>query len=151
MKTIVVGIGNPYLGDDSAGIRVAQEIERLNKVDVATILAGFEIIDRILGYERAILVDCLRGKNAGKIHVFNLEEIAALINLNKLGSKFAFYTTHTMDLATILKLGYELFPDEMPKDLKIYAIEIVSEKFGDCILEVKEAIDKVVNLIVSEL
>jgi hydrogenase maturation protease len=64
--TVVLGLGNPVLGDDAVGIEVAAELERLLAeepiplVRVATgTRGGFELIDILAGCERAVIVDCL--------------------------------------------------------------------------------------------
>ncbi len=139
MKAIVVGIGNPILKDDSVGIRV---VERLEGVDTAVLTTtNFEVLDVIAGYELAIIVDAIKtGAEPGSIYVLSLSDI--LVSRN-------YTNTHNLTLATTLMLGYEIFPERMPKDIKIVAIEVEdAESFGkECTPKVKEAIPKAVETI----
>ena len=74
--TLVLGLGNPILGDDGVGWRVVEEIEALlaartpagdgacgpgaDRVEVDRLsLGGLRLMERLIGYERAILVDAI--------------------------------------------------------------------------------------------
>ena len=62
---MVIGLGNPILGDDGVGWRVAEEIARntINQPDVevdCASLGGLSLMERLTGYERVILVDSIR-------------------------------------------------------------------------------------------
>ena len=64
-RTLILGLGNPILGDDGVGWKVAEAVQLLVagreppvEVDFAS-LGGLTLMERILGYERVILVDCL--------------------------------------------------------------------------------------------
>ena len=82
MKTIVIGLGNPILGDDGIGWKVAQEvqskIENLKseiEVDCAS-LGGLSLMERLVGYDYAILVDALAlDYPPGSVHTFSLDEL----------------------------------------------------------------------------
>ena len=58
-RTIVVGLGNPILGDDGVGWRVAQAVQALApEADVeCQALGGLSLMERLVGYQRAIIVD----------------------------------------------------------------------------------------------
>lgn len=63
-RTIVVGVGNPVLTDDAVGIRVARIVrERLpggSGVEVRELcVGGMELMEALVGYDRAILVDAM--------------------------------------------------------------------------------------------
>jgi hydrogenase maturation protease len=83
-KTLILGLGNPILGDDGVGWRVAEAVQtRLSiintpvEVDFAS-LGGLSLMERMLGYERVILVDCLETGSApfGTVESFPLSELA---------------------------------------------------------------------------
>ncbi len=64
-KTLVLGLGNPILGDDGVGWKVAEIVQtRLGtlhasvEVDFAS-LGGLSLMERMLGYEHVILIDCI--------------------------------------------------------------------------------------------
>ncbi|MBL1173469.1 MAG: hydrogenase maturation protease, partial [Chloroflexi bacterium] len=85
MKTIVIGLGNPILGDDGVGWKVAQEISRQLpvtdsqspvEIDCAA-LGGLSLMERLVGCQRAILVDALETGQGpeGSVRVFPLEAL----------------------------------------------------------------------------
>ncbi|MBW2522902.1 MAG: hydrogenase maturation protease [Deltaproteobacteria bacterium] len=58
MRTLILGIGNPIMRDDGAGIAAADELARQVKADVVTGNAsGLAVLDQLVGYDRAIIVD----------------------------------------------------------------------------------------------
>ncbi len=83
-RTLLLGLGNPILGDDGVGWRVAEAVQTrlgtLNapvEVDFAS-LGGLSLMERMLGYERVILVDCLQIGDApvGTVQSMPLSELA---------------------------------------------------------------------------
>lgn len=65
-RTIVIGVGNPILTDDGVGWRVARELRpRLadrGNVDVIELCAGgIAIMEALVGYDRAVVVDSMEG------------------------------------------------------------------------------------------
>ena len=68
-RTIVVGLGNPVLGDDGVGWRVADEVEgrlhaarecrtKIPDVEIERLgVGGLRLMECLTGYEAAILVD----------------------------------------------------------------------------------------------
>ena len=84
-KTLILGLGNPILGDDGVGWRVAEavqtHIDTLKapvEVDFAS-LGGLSLMERMLGYERVILVDCLE-TGAAPVGTVQSMSLAALAN-----------------------------------------------------------------------
>src|ERR1044071_3125435 len=81
MKTIVIGLGNPVLGDDGVGWRIAEEVH--NQLDPALhinvdylSLGGISLMEHLIGYERVILIDAFySNEESGSIHVSRLEEL----------------------------------------------------------------------------
>lgn len=142
-KSLVCGIGNPMLKDDRAGIEVAERIaDSALDVDTEVIYGvGFEINDKLMGYNDVVIVDAAKiGRPPGTITEVTIEEIFTDHNLT---------TSHAVTLGSTLKIGYELFPDEMPKKLRILLIEAEDyfEFTKDCSPAVVCAIDRVVDLI----
>ena len=141
MKVIVVGIGNPILRDDSVGIKVVERIRGKLNVDTAILTTtGFEVLDKILGYDLAIIVDAIKtGNEPGTVYELTMEDIFLTDH---------YTNSHNLNLATTLKLGYTIFPEKMPK-VKIIAIEVEDvENFGeDCTPKVERAIPKVIRMI----
>jgi hydrogenase maturation protease len=61
--TLVIGLGNPILGDDGVGWRVVEAVQaRLAEPLVAVeclSLGGLSLMERLIGYKRAVIVDAL--------------------------------------------------------------------------------------------
>ena len=69
MKTLVIGLGNPILGDDGVGWHVAEAVARLTserpEVEVDCVsLGGLSLMERLTGATRVILVDAIFTGNA---------------------------------------------------------------------------------------
>ena len=62
---LVLGLGNPILGDDAVGIFVAREIKRLAgertgvTVKEASV-GGFDLLDLLEGYRGAVIIDAIK-------------------------------------------------------------------------------------------
>lgn len=133
MKTIVIGIGNPVLRDDSAGIKVAQQFEGVVDTEIL-MTTDFSVIDKLVGYDRAIIIDGIRtGSEPGTVFELDIDEIQ---------SSHGFSGTHNLSLATTLEIGFYLFGDEMPREIKIIGIEVEdTSNFGaDCTPRVEAAL-----------
>ena len=77
-KWVVIGIGNPYLQDDRAGVVVAEQLEREGlacQIEVVHTV-GFEVMDKVRGFERAIIVDaCSLGNAPGSILEVSVDDV----------------------------------------------------------------------------
>lgn len=117
MRTLVIGIGNLLRTDDGVGIHVVNLLKELYpKVDTLDAAMGsIEIIEAMRGYERAIIVDAIEtGAEPGTI-----------FRVNFTGGEKPLVVTHShgTDLVTTLNLGQRLYPDEMPREIIIIAVE----------------------------
>jgi hydrogenase maturation protease len=87
--TLVIGLGNPILGDDGVGWRVIEALEaRLGTDDDArreagaveldrVAVGGLSLMERLVGYDRVILVDAMLGPaGPGTLMVGSLAETA---------------------------------------------------------------------------
>jgi hydrogenase maturation protease len=107
MKTLVVGLGNPILGDDGVGWVVAEEVKtRLTpdlSVDVVCLsLGGISLMEHLIDYDRAILVDAFLGEDEpGSIIVSTLDELPNY-------SAFHVTSVHDVSLQNAIKLGRQL-------------------------------------------
>ncbi|NCC24164.1 MAG: hydrogenase maturation protease [Deltaproteobacteria bacterium] len=144
--TVVVGIGNPLLKDDRAGIEVAERVEALGLPVTVEVLhtVGFEAMDKVMGFDRAFVVDaCQLGHPPGTVLDLRLDDIF---------SDGLLSGSHAATLGGTLKAGQELFPGEMPMDLRIILIEIedASEFCPACTPAVQAAVERVVEMIRQE-
>ncbi len=119
MKTLVIGLGNPILGDDGVGWWVAEAVQRLRpslEVDCLA-LGGLRLMERLIGYNRVIVVDAMQTGNE-PIGTVTVCPLADLLDLS------AGHTTavHDTSLQTALELGRQMGA-ELPKEIMVVAIE----------------------------
>ena len=151
MKTLVLGIGNPILGDDGVGFQVAQELAKLIKDDAVDVkdasTSGFILLDIIRGYEKLVIIDAIttEGGDPGEIYRLKPDDFFNTVHLTT--------SVHDANLPTVIAIGTKLIPEEMPREIVIFAIEVQEiEKFTtEMTPPVKEAIPKVTNLVLEEL
>ncbi|MCS7011551.1 MAG: hydrogenase maturation protease [Anaerolineales bacterium] len=125
MKTLVIGLGNPILGDDGVGWVVAQQVEEQfadKRTDLEfdyLSLGGLSLMERMIGYRRVLIIDSLTtGKYPlGTVMTFTL---ADLPDLSSGHTTAAHDTSLKTALETGRRLGAEL-PDD--GDIHIVAIE----------------------------
>jgi hydrogenase maturation protease len=126
--TLVVGLGNPILGDDGVGWRVAESVRaNLNDPDVEVLclsLGGLALMEHLAGYRRAIIVDAMtRGAPAGTLHRMTAKEMDEL-------SVQHTASVHDLSLSAALALGRELGLD-LPEEIQMLGVEARPEfEFG---------------------
>jgi len=121
MKTIILGLGNPLLSDDGVGWRVAEQVQaRIADPNIEIDFhsgGGLSLMERLIGYERAIIVDALNtGRQPqGTVSSFRLEDLP-----NDAQSHLA--SAHETTLQTALQVGRTMGA-ALPHDILIIAIE----------------------------
>ena len=77
MKTIILGLGNLLFTDDGAGILIARDLKkRIDQKDITIIedtIGGLDILDKIAGYEKAIIIDAIQTPRGCPGSVYRLE------------------------------------------------------------------------------
>ena len=119
-KTILLGLGNPILGDDGVGWKVAEVIAELAPAGIEVdFLAGggLSLMERLVGYDRAIIIDAIDSGQVpkGTVRLFPLESLCNPF-LGHLGS------AHETNLLTALTLGRKLGA-HLPGQVLIVGIE----------------------------
>lgn len=149
-RTIVVGLGNPILGDDGVGWRVAQELQTLDgtalslPADVECLaLGGLSLMESLIGYERAIIIDALYSceGSPGRVFYFALTELP---------DPSAGHTTaaHDTSLQTALRVGRAMGA-ALPDDIMVVAIE--AERVYDFCEELSPQVAAAVPLAVQQV
>ncbi|HEC77140.1 MAG TPA: hydrogenase maturation protease [Thermoplasmatales archaeon] len=78
MHNVVVGVGNPLLGDDAVGIEVVKELKGKISADVKMAIAGgLELAEMIAGYNFALIIDAFYGEGIREIDVDKYRETVA--------------------------------------------------------------------------
>jgi hydrogenase maturation protease len=150
MKTLVLGLGNPILGDDSVGLRVAHQLgaalSEHPEIDVdIEYWGGLRLMERMVGYERAIIVDAIcSGAPAGTIHILSPGDMPTQRSAS----------AHDVNLPTALEVGRQAGAD-LPheEDITLMAIEAVEVlTFGERLTaEVEAAIPRAVEVVLAIL
>ena len=133
MRTIVIGVGNPILSDDSVGIRIARQLQETlppagrdvdggatdgeDVVDVTEVYAGgLRLMETLSGYDRAFLIDAVETGEGppGTVHTFARQDLRALRNVSGV---------HDTSLGMALQVADRLAMP-LPGDIRIWGVEI---------------------------
>jgi hydrogenase maturation protease len=121
MKTVVIGVGNPVLTDDGVGIHVAKRLRTVipagNDVTVRTAYAGgLRLMDAMIGFDRAIIVDALwTGVNPpGTVVRLEADELKRARNTA---------SVHDLDLSTALDFAAHAGV-KVPSRIEAWGVEI---------------------------
>jgi len=155
MNTLVIGLGNPILGDDGVGLAVARAVDSalsecdMPETEVAeACVGGLRLMEMMVGHERVILVDAIKTHDGKTGTVYRL----CLDDLRALGPTQHSASAHDAGLPTSLAAGRQMGLD-LPEELVIYAIEVLHvSDFGYAMCdEVAGAIPAVAAAIMADL
>jgi len=83
VRTLVLGLGNEYAGDDAVGVLAVRALraELAGNADVVeSAAAGLALLEVFAGYDRAVVIDSIRtGRPAGTIVEAGLAELGLAI------------------------------------------------------------------------
>jgi hydrogenase maturation protease len=119
MRTAVVGLGNPYHGDDAIGPLVARQVcQELGNANGFVSLdcrgSGFDLAERLAGYDRAVIVDGL---------VEPQGRVGTLKRITLPAPGLPALSLHTAGLETGLELA-RVMGIKVPADVVVYGIVI---------------------------
>jgi hydrogenase maturation protease len=148
-KTLILGLGNSLLSDDGVGLIIAAELKsRLEQSDITvmeTSVAGLSLVDLLVGYDRAIIIDAIQTSDGKPGQIYRL-------------APEAFDTTrrtispHDVNFTTALEFGKKVgLP--LPQEIIIFAIEAsdVNTFSEECTPQVTQAIPTCVDMVLQEL
>ena len=101
MKTLILGLGNPLVSDDSVGLRVAEELKPRWPIAPTSrssedYWGGLRLMERMIGFDRAIVVDAIQtGAPPGTVHLLTPDGIPTRRSAS----------AHDVNLATALEFG----------------------------------------------
>src|SRR5664280_2938929 len=152
MKTLLIGLGNPILGDDGVGWVVAEQVRsalshpaagipdpQTVEVDTAS-LGGLSLMERLTGYERVILVDAIftGTQPVGAVSQFLLDDLPDLSACHSASA-------HDTSLRNALHVGREM-DILLPTDENVTVITIEAEAVYDFSQELSPAVAAAVPL-----
>ncbi len=146
-RVIVVGLGNPVLGDDGVGWRVADEVER-RLIDGAASgeldpgrseavverlgVGGIRLMETISGFNAAILIDAAEfpGQVPGEVRTWSFDELpdhgaghldsvhdASLVTALALGRRLGAVIPARIDVVTIQAGSTDVFGEELSREV----------------------------------
>jgi hydrogenase maturation protease len=142
MQTLVLGLGNPILTDDGVGVLVAEAVRQALPpewpVEVSEVsVGGLRLMERLLGYERVILVDAFQpgdpleatGDYCGQPGTFRR---LTLSELKAIGPTQHSVSAHDTSLVTALEMAEQMgLP--APREIVIYGVAVEEVlAFGEC-------------------
>jgi hydrogenase maturation protease len=146
MRTVVVGIGNTYRGDDAAGREVARRVrERVGgELDVVVCeLEPTRLIDAWDAADKAFVVDAVAsGAEPGTVHRFDASTGA-------LPSREFRSSTHALGIGETIELARAI--GRLPPRIVVFGIE--GETFGsgtELSGAAKEGVERAVELVLEE-
>ena len=119
-RILVIGLGSPIMTDDAIGLEVSEKIEKMKIPDVETrqeAIGGLDIIPVLWGYKNAIIVDAIKtGQyDVGTVIIFDPEDFEPTVTNA---------SAHDFNLATAMKIGREMEPEQMPDRVVFVAVEV---------------------------
>jgi len=126
-KTIVIGLGNPFLTDDGVGVKVAYEVEKAlgpnipeNLTITEASVGGLRLMEMLVGYDRVILIDAILTKNGG--HPGTISRMT-LDDLRHISPTQHSSSAHDTSLVTALDAGLAMGL-HLPTHFTIYAVSV---------------------------
>jgi hydrogenase maturation protease len=140
-RILVLALGNDLMGDDAVGLVIAKILRQQLGGEVAIVesaAAGFELMELLEGYERALIVDAINtGNNSpGTVLEYSPDEF----------SGHSAWSAHYAGLPEIMQLANRLHVP-FPREIRILAMEInptsethigLSDRISVCVPEFLE-------------
>lgn len=150
MDTIIIGVGNPVLTDDSVGLKIADCLrDRLRgRPGVAVTqlcCGGMNLMEAMAGHDRAIIIDAITGGGGSPGTVYALDPGGLSQSRNT-------WSSHDATLPVAMELGAAAGL-RLPADIRIWAVEADDVwTFGENLTpKVRRAVARVVEDVVREL
>ena len=119
-ETIVLGLGNPLMGDEGIGIKLIEMLQSASGdfpeadfVDAGT--GGMSLLHLISGRKKAVIIDCcIMGETPGTIKKFTPDQVKTVKQLTHL-------SLHEVDIIKVIDLARQL--GECPEEIIFFGIE----------------------------
>jgi hydrogenase maturation protease len=139
----VVGLGQPFAGDDAVGVHVLAKLgeQPPTGADLVVVSDATAVIELLRGRQLAIVVDAWLGNRArGAVHVLDVDVLDT--------SALWRTSSHGTSLGQALALGRTLYPEDFAPEVRIVAVTIdratpAAELSAEVALAVNEAAERV--------
>ncbi len=122
MRTLVLALGNPILGDDGVAFHILEALRpRLRELPDVVLdeasTGGFDLLPHVEGFDRVLLLDAMRTLDTtpGDVVVLAEGELKESLNTS---------CTHTTSFSTAMRIGRTLHPERMPSEIVILGVEV---------------------------
>lgn len=148
-----MGFGNPVRSDDAIGIYVIEQLRKeltersdISLFDMGT--AAFEVLFKLKGHDRIILVDAVinSGEKVGTLYKVPAEEVLRAPENDPL------VFLHSIKWDQALSYAKKILQDDYPTDIQVYLIAVDNTRLEiELSEEAKQAGDKVVERIKEDV
>lgn len=146
MRSLIIGLGNPIMGDDAVGCKAAEALQtKLSSstnevVEVEQFFrGGISLMERLIGYDRVLIIDSITspGGTPGKVNLLTLDDVPSI------------YVTSPHDGSLKNAIGFaRSIGEKLPDQVDIIAV-LIESKFEfseDLSTPVKACIPKVLQM-----
>lgn len=147
-KPLIIGIGNPFRGDDGVGLAVIRRLKEDDRFSesmrvIAHTGDGTYLMDLWEKQNNVIIVDAAHGRGQpGTVYRFHVSETDFL-------HAFVGSSSHSFGVVEAIELARAI--NRLPEQLVIFAIEGATFDYGASLsAEVTDTIDNVVKQILAE-
>ena len=150
MKTIVLGIGNLILRDDGVGIHVANELKKhIDDPNITideAITGGMNLLDLILGYDKAIIIDAVKSETGehGTVKRIPIGKFNTMHSCNP----------HDVSLMEAIEMAQKMGETRIPKEIIIIGImmKTIPCEFGEQLSDpIANAVPEAIQITLKEL
>ncbi len=147
-KIIVLGVGNPILGDDGVGIKIVRQLKGILQdyevdIDEAS-TGGLSLLDMMKGYHKSILIDAIKSPqdSNGSIKRLTMKDLCTTHSSNP----------HDMGLHTAIQLA-EQMGEKIPREIVVIGIVVNTPPcFSDHLTPlISQAVPKAIELVLQEI
>jgi hydrogenase maturation protease len=149
--TLLIGLGNPIMGDDAVGILVIRMLKKkfssgsdLEFKELS--VGGLRLVEEMLGYKRVFIADSIESESSqiGQIREFSPEQFKSTERAS---------SPHVANFAAALELYRRLEPSKVPETIRIFTIDINPEfTFREGLSSpIQEAASKLAEIILREV
>jgi hydrogenase maturation protease len=148
-QTLIVGVGNPLLGDEGIGCRVVEKLSQMAMpVDVRILDCGCDLLNLascIDSPRRIIVIDAIRaGGKPGQIHTFDFDELDAIRTRSS--------SAHQLRIVDAMRLLKQIYPCLTCCKITVMGIEPESLGLSTELSEqVNESIDNLTKLVIDDV
>jgi hydrogenase maturation protease len=144
---ILIGLGNPIMSDDGIGLVVSRRVHELVpgcELELSP-AGGFDVVDRIIGYRRAVIIDCMVSGRYPPGTVVRIETGSALRTL-RTGHSHGINFLEAIDVAKSCDAP-------VPAEVIVYGIEVEDPfSLGQEVSEtLRESVERIAREIAEDL